>query len=644
MKRIILLIFIIIISNNIFAQRVGQKLTENKFEHKTLYKAPDSYNVPSPLLDKYDVKFYKLDIDVERNNVYVAGNVLMNAKVVTNVLDTFAFELNSALIIDSLFINNQSYTCIRTGWMVYVPITALNIGVDLTSQVYYHGTCNTNNGNFFSGISSLYDITWTLSESFAANEWFPVKQSLTDKIDSAYIFVTTSNENKVGSEGILTNVVSLPNNKVRYEWKERIPLDYYLISVAVAKYVDYSIYAHPAGASDSLLIQNYVYDDTVTLANNKLLIDSTRNYIEYYSTIFGMYPFLKEKYGHCLTPLGGGMEHQTMTTLGGFDFYLVTHELSHQWFGDNVTCATWSDIWLNEGFASYAECLSANHFISYAEAQVHMSDWHADIMSQPDGSVYIPIGQAIDDNRIFDGRLSYHKGAAILHNLRFEINNDSVFFNVLKTYALLFKDSVATSLDFEHVAEQVSGQNFTDLFNEWCFGEGFPTYSLVWSQKKDTVNLHLTQTTSSTITPLFKGNIEYKLKLATGDTIIRLYNSLNIQDYSFVFPQTVTDISIDPNNWIVNDIGSILHYINEVDQPSFEVYPNPCNDAMTLKFVTNVINYNLNIIDIMGKQIISINNINGNQYKLNTQHLDAGIYFLEIGNGVNKSIKKFIKE
>ncbi len=644
MKRILLVILMIVILNHMYAQRVGDNTVENKFEHKRFNKSADQYNVPSPLLDKYDVKFYKLDIDVERTNVYVSGNVLMNAVVVSNVLDTFAFELNSALIIDSIKINNQLKPYIRNGWMVYVFVATLNIIDNFSSQVYYHGTCNTNTGNFFTGISCVNNVTYTLSESFAANEWFPVKQSLTDKIDSAYIFVTTANDNKVGSEGILTAVVPLPNNKVRYEWKTRYPIDYYLISVAVAQYQDYSIYAHPAGTTDSLLIQNYIYNDTATLNQNKLIIDSTKNFIEYYSTIFGLYPFMKEKYGHCLTPLGGGMEHQTMTTLGGFNFYLITHELAHQWYGDNITCATWSDIWLNEGFASYAEYLVGNHFRGWSEAQNHMDAWHTDIMSATNGSVYIPPVAAIDDNRIFDGRLSYHKGAAILHNLRFEINNDSIFYQLMRTYTNKFKDSVATSLDFEHVAEQVSGQNFTDFFNEWCYGEGYPIYSLAWTQINDTVFLSLTQATSSTVTPLYKGNIEFKLQTTSGDTIVRLYNNQNAQNYSFVLHKQVFGVVIDPNNWIVNGVGSIVHGINVEDKPVFTIYPNPCKDVLKINFIKNIKNYQLNVVDVMGKRITFAKNLNGTQYNLDLKDIKAGIYFLEINDGINKSIKKFIKE
>ena len=112
--------------------------------------------------------------------------------------------------------------------------------------------------------------------------------------------------------------------------------------------------------------------------------------IEVYSDLMGLYPFYEEKYGHCLAQIGGGMEHQTMTTLGGFNFGLVSHELGHMWFGDNVTCATWSDIWINEGFASYAEYLAREHLISVADARSYMTSNNNYAMSQPDGSIYVP--------------------------------------------------------------------------------------------------------------------------------------------------------------------------------------------------------------------------------------------------------------
>src|SRR5690606_36725812 len=99
-----------------------------------------------------------------------------------------------------------------------------------------------------------------------------------------------------------------------------------------------------------MLFQNYVYPNEEHFNFWKASIDSTVLMIDYFSELFGRYPFWKEKYGHCLVPLGGGMEHQTMTSQGNFNTSLTAHELGHQWFGDEVACGSWHDIWLNEGF------------------------------------------------------------------------------------------------------------------------------------------------------------------------------------------------------------------------------------------------------------------------------------------------------
>ncbi len=255
---------------------------------------------------------------------------------------------------------------------VLVPVNEVPAGGSISAQIYYHGSPP--EGGFFSGVTTDYSsawqkhVTWTLSEPFSAKSWFPVKQVLEDKADSVWVFLTTASTNKVGSQGLLTNVVDVGNNKVRYEWKSSYPIDYYLISFSVADYMDYSIYAHPEEMdTDSLLIQNYIYNNPENLAGKKPDLDNTAEIMELYCNLFTLYPFYKEKYGHCETQLGGGMEHQTMSTMGNFSFHLVAHELGHMWFGDNVTCATWSDIWINEGFATYTDCL-AHEFILGEEA------------------------------------------------------------------------------------------------------------------------------------------------------------------------------------------------------------------------------------------------------------------------------------
>jgi len=644
MKNIILLVFALSFNTSLMAQYIGKYNIDNKgFKSKILRTASKQ----SVLMDKYDVKFYKLDLQAERNTVYIDGNVTINAVVLSQTLDTIAFELKDYFTIDSVLVNNQKYNFLRIADDVLVKINPIGINSVFSIKVFYKGMATTP-GGFFSGITSSIDqnwgneITWTLSEPFAAKEWFPVKQSLTDKADSAYIFVTTSAENKVGSNGILTNTVVLPNNKVRYEWKCRYPIAYYLISIAIGKYIDYSFYAHPSGIQDSILIQNYIYDNPATLAFYKTEIDRTKDFIELFSNLFGIYPYYKEKYGHSLAPLGGGMEHQTMTTQGDFNFYLTCHELAHQWWGNSVTCATWSDIWINEGFASYCEYIADEYLRSLQTAKQHMQYFHNNIMTLTNGSVYIPQAQTNDIWRIFDGRLSYHKGAAILHNLRFEIGNDSLFFETLKTVQNIYKNSTLTGMDFKAVAELITGKNFNDFFDQWYFGEGYPTFDIVYWKQNDTLVMQVNQTTSTTITPLFKMNMDYKIFSPLGDTTIKIYHSTNNETFKIPFNREITGLVIDPDNWIINMIGNIVA-LKENSNNSFAILPNPCSDYLQIYSVKDQ-SLIITITDISGKILLNNHFNNSNNYKINVSELKKGIYFIRLNDGKVNIVKKFLKQ
>ena len=245
------------------------------------HQNPLSFTTSSdPLLDKYDVTFYFLDIAAENDTVYLSGNVTIKAIVTATVLDTFAFELIDEMTIDSIFVNGFKSDFLHNNDLCVVPLVFSPArGQTLSSRIYYHGTPPT--GEFFSGISTAYNeewdkhVTWTLSEPYAAKEWFPVKQDLTDKADSVWVFVTTSAQNMAGSQGLLTAVTNMPGGKLRYEWKSHYPIDYYLISIAVSDYTDYSIYAHPANTPDSVLIQNFIYDSPGYLEHWKPNIDNT---------------------------------------------------------------------------------------------------------------------------------------------------------------------------------------------------------------------------------------------------------------------------------------------------------------------------------------------------------------------------------
>jgi aminopeptidase N len=587
------------------------------------------------LENQYDLKFYHLNLTLSNVNKVISGNVRTLATVKSAALDSFAFELYHTYTIDSVYLNGIKTTASRHVDEVRVPFaTPLVQGSPIDATVYYHGTAPTINGSQAGdGYNNGTSPTWanksayTLSECYHAYEWFPCKQQLRDKIDSNWVFVTTDSANKVGSNGLLTNVVTIGNTK-RFEWKNNQPIDYYLISVALAKYIDYSIYAHPQGTTDSVLIQNYIYNNPATLPYVKPFLDSTRQFVELFSNLYGMYPWVK--YGHCETTLGGGMEHQSMTTIGAFDWSTVAHELGHQWFGDKVTCGNWHDIFLNEGFATYTEYL-AREYLEPNQAAPYMLNSHSDIMSQPNGSVYNP--DTTSENRIFDSRLSYEKGGAVIHTLRFIINNDTLFFHALRNYLQQFNHSTATLADFQTSVQNTTGLNLNAFFSQWIYGEGYPTYNIHWNQQNGNFIMRSIQTVSDySVTPLFTNPMQYTLQRSIGDTIIRVQHNTDTAWYNMNVAGTVTGIIIDPANWVINDSVGPTHDasltgINTYN--NFEaitsVYPNPANDLIVVKSEGN---FTFTLYDVTGKLVLTKKC--STTESIDVSRFAGGMYFYQI--------------
>lgn len=606
------------------------------------------YNWQSEYLYDYDVTFYFLDIEVSNSSIYVDGNTTINGIAKVD-LDTFAIELIPEQTITQLLFNGVEYTVYeRDGNNVIVPVDEISAGSSFSAQIFYNGQPPT--GGFFSGISTDTgwgkDVTWTLSEPFAASDWFAVKQDLEDKADSVWVFLTTSSDNMAGSQGLLTDVVDLGNGNTRYEWKSNYPIDYYLISFAVSEYQEYNIYAHPEEMNgDSVLIQNLIYDSPGCLEYYKDGIDETPAMIDLYSDLFILYPFWQEKYGHCLTQLGGGMEHQTMTTIGGFSFGLVAHELGHMWFGDNVTCATWSDIWINEGFATYANFLAEEFIHGWGSGVNFIVGKQNSAMSSPGGSVYIPIDEIYPENvwRIFDGRLSYNKGGAIIHILRHEIQNDDLFFDVMETFQTNFTDSTATGEDFKNTAEDVTGMDFDQFFDQWYYGEGYPIYDIEYYNVDGTFYMTSLQTTSSS-TPFFEMLMDYRLYLEDGsDTLVSFYQDDNLVNFSMYLGKEVLYIDVDPNNWTMEQ-SSVSVSVAEKQSPiTFSLGQNQLNEDIILYFTDKeYVNKDISISNISGQTVYTQQTSNP-KFTISTSFLPKGIYIIKAMNAEHSFVKRFVK-
>lgn len=616
MKIFLTVCILTIFGGKAFSQIDSSATEKCKRSHLASFQSTQRVNYfQYPTMSKYDVKYIKLDLNAEANNRAISGNCLTISKT-TTTLDSFVTELKSNMIVDSLFINGIKKSFTQSNDHIFVTINpAIPTNTIFSALIYYKGT--TNSIGVYAGVgqNTGLEYTATLSESYQAREWFPVKQILEDKIDSLDVWVTTSNTNKVGSNGKLIGIDNLPNNKVRYRWKSRHPINYYLPSIAVGNYMEYKNYAKPSAmAPDSILVLHYLPNNTNYFNTAKTNLDKTPLFIEKFSELYGLYPFSDEKYGHSIASINGGMEHQTMTTMDSYGSTLIAHELGHQWFGDNVTCAKWNDIWVNEGFAAYSEYLVIEKLpalFTTTTPSAYMLNIHNNVMSVANGSVYVPDASVYDENRIFSSRLTYDKGSAIIHNLRFEMRSDSLFFQTLKNYQNQYKNSVATADDFKRVAEATCNRNFTDFFNQWYYGEGYPTFNITYYKPtSDTLLFSINETTSApTVTSFFKGYLELTINSGQGDTTIIVNLNNNNQVFTLRYLKTPNNFVVDPNNWMLNNTGTITNgVIVPLKLILFTGYVNnQCTDILNWKTAneTNVKKY---IIEqsVDGKNFVSI--------------------------------------
>lgn len=630
-----------IISLFAWAFAFGQQLHHvAPFKCGHLHTAPQK-SAKADEMDKYDVTFYFLDIEATNTSPRIAGTTTIIAKA-REPLSEIVLELNQGITASKITVDGNETSFVHmNGELSIMPSQPIAANASFTVKVTYNrpGTLETD-GIFTYMVEGWKPVTYTLSESFHARNWFPCKQDLYDKADSVYVFVTVDEGLKVGSNGLLTAVTDMGNNKVRYEWKSRYPIVYYLISIAIADYKEFNTYAKPAElAGDSILIQNYLYNNA-DFAEQKSGMVPTGEMIEMFSEKYSLYPFWKEKYGHSYVPLGGAMEHQTMTSTGSHLYYIIAHELGHQWFGDNVTCGTWQDIWINEGFASYSEYLAFEFLWDKNRAASHLEDAQGYAREATSGSVYVPFEDAGNESRIFSWRLTYRKGLCLVHMIREEINNDELFFKALQDFQMAFADSAATGDDFQEFISNKTGIDFTSFFEEWYYGEGYPIYKGQWGQENGHLTITLNQSNFPGGTPFFTNTVPFKVVHQNGDTLIRLKPTTANETFTLDFAPTITDVILDPESAILK--GDNSYFVDVDEKPSAEVtvFPNPFTDRIELWGIPN--QAKVIVVDINGRKIDA--NYNTKNKTLDTTHWPKGLYALVIEIGKDKIVKKIVKE
>lgn len=597
--------------------------------------------------DDYDVNYYGLTLDATNQNTSLTGEVISKSTAI-DAMDTMWFHFADNMNITSCVINGNAYSnLLRTSNLVQVPLTnSINAGGTIDMTVEYNGTVG--GSGFFSAYSAAQNpyqqmVSWTLSEPFGAKAWFPVKEDLIDKIDSVSMDITTPAGTFAGSNGLLQSSTVLQDGRVRNLWKTNYLIDFYLIAFAVADYEEYSYKTLIPGATDSVLMQNFIYDANyqgqplVEVAEPYM--DEMADMMNIFSDKFGLYTFNDEKYGIMMAPMGGGMEHQTMTTQSSVsNVGLTAHELGHQWWGDHVTCSNWNDIWLNEGFATYSEYVYFEAAGQTSNAMNDLNQNHSNALFSSTGTVHVPDGS--DEARIFSGILTYSKGMTVVHMLRYVLGDD--FFPFLKHYQEQNAFGNSTTEEFKTLLNAYTGDDLSWFIDEWIYGEGYPQYAIQWKQATDGVLwIDIDEMPSSV--DYFTMYVPLRLTFDDGTTEDIHFRPIEGQANifsSYSSTNTIVDIEIDPDNWILNGFSTIEETfpigVNELST-QVDIMENPGAELIINNTAAQELT--IRISDINGKQVGQPVSTNQPLTKVAyTTGLEQGVYFVHIADAKGASV------
>ncbi len=444
------------------------------------FPAPDTNGYRSDTIDilKYTLNLTVADFVTDTIN----GNADIKFVPKMNNRKTISFDLLE-LHIDSIIMNNTILTYSYNDTLIVVNLpTVKNIGDTSDIVVYYHGKPQTELG----GVGGFYyesPFAFNMGEATDANphtyarSWYPCFDNFRER--AVYTFnITTNGGNIAYANGHLVKDTAILGYRIR-TWMIDSTLPAYLACVDVAPYVEMRDTFR--GTDTIPILLNAIPADTAKMRGSFIHL---KNAIAIYQMCFGRYEWSKVGYSE-IGNNGGSMEHATNIAYPNYlidgttnNEAVMAHELSHHWFGDLVTTWAASDMWLNEGFASYNEDLFEEYL--YGEPTYHLwmrTDRENTLHTAHiyDDKHWLPLS-GIPQQYTF-GSTTYNKGETVVGPLRGYLG-DSNFFNGLQYYLHTHKYQPVHTDTLEHSLERYTGMNLTDFFNAWVKAPGFPQFSV----------------------------------------------------------------------------------------------------------------------------------------------------------------------
>jgi aminopeptidase N len=508
----------------------------------------------------FDVLHYRIEVSLDEPRRMVVGKVTTTLVPFPAVLNSVEFDAEEMLI---------SRVSLAGGRSLTYEVKPTSIVIRLDRSYSYRDTlaisieysCTPRKGLYFvlpdSGYPGRPAQIWSQGEDMDNHFWFPCYDFPNDRATSE-VLATVRHGLTVVSNGTLLKVTENKTaGTTTYHWKQSKPHAAYLIMLAAG---EYAVLRDRAGR---VPLEYYVYPHHIEDA--RVCFEKTADMIRFFATATGIaYPW--EKYAQVLIRdfVVGGMENTSATSLADestvFDARarldhsptsLIAHELSHQWWGDLLTCKDWRHLWLNESFASYFDPLYHEHLLGREYFDYTMYEAQKAGINSDRTMGRKPI--------VSVGSYSanvYPRGASVLHMLRFLLGED-LFRRAIHHYIAKHQYTTVETHDFQTAIEEATGQNLYWFFDQWIYRAGYPVFavSYTWNDSTRTVSLSVQQTQKmDSLTGVFRTPVDVEVIGTTGRSIHRV-EILN-RDTVFVLPAPERPrlVIFDKGNWILKEL------------------------------------------------------------------------------------------